>query len=207
MKKLFLMIPFLSFILLSAELPEFSEFKTFETDFVQHFTSLLSGEKSVENGHIWYQAPSDIRFDYIDGKNIARQYFVTPSEVLSVDHGKKSIITRKESADMTSYLVFLKGFKVVKESFDVAEGNRDKAIEKGIVVASGENIFRLTPKSKIAGVDVLFVTFLKDRITSVVIVNGSSFNQIVFSNSKFNVSIKKDVFRKNIPSGYEKADF
>lgn len=207
MRKLFLIIPFLSFLLFSAELPEFAKVSSFETDFVQHFTSLLSGEKSVDKGHIWYQAPSNIRFDYKKGEVVTRQYFVTPSEVLSIDHVKKSIITRKESADMTAYLIFLKGFKVVKDSFNISEGNRGKAVEKGIIVAEGENIFRFNPKSKIAGVDVLFVTFMKEKITSVVIVNGSSFNQIVFTNSKFNIPLKKTIFSNNFPKGYERADF
>ncbi len=188
---------------------KYDQTTSFSADFTQFFTSKISKKVSgKEAGHLFYLAPTFIRFDYMTGKKLSRQTFVNETDITIVNHDKKSAMMQSKKGDLSQYLIFLKGTAEIKKTFLVSESDPQKAASTGIKIEKNQKIFKLKPLQNIQGVTYIFLIIEKEEVKSVVIIDElSNINQIIFSSVKINEPTNKNIFTPNIPKNYSISKF
>jgi len=187
---------------------KYDNLKTFSSSFVQYFKSRHSGEETEERGVLGYKAPGMMRFDYKNGKEKTRQYYISTEKVILINHEKKSLMTQPGKGDLAKYLVFLKGTEEIRTRFDVAKSDAKKAVKVGIRMDENAAIYKLTPKKDMKSVRYIFLIVKEREVSSVVLIdNLNNINQFVFKDILYDKEIKDTYFKPEIPAGYDKANF
>lgn len=191
-------------------LGKYTGIKSFSSDYERVFTQSSTAKKSLDNGKIWFSAPSEIRMDTFVAGKLTEQTFVNSEKTVFIYHTKKSILNKKSAGEAGEYLAFLQGLDEVKRKFDINDSTAsiEKARKTGIDIKDGAKLLKLTPKNSMGNVKYIFLVAMNNEIDSVVIIDQlKNINQFKFKNLQHNPKINKKDLIPVMPKGYETSDF
>ncbi len=183
----------------------YESLKSFKADFTQVFTSKLTKKVAdPEIGTIYYKAPVFMRFDYTKAAKLDRQTFINDKELAFINFEKKTVMTKKGQGDYGDYMVFLKGVAEIKKKFGIKKADPVLSRKAGIKIEEGQDIFKLTPITKIANLRYLFLVMKGKEVRSVAVVDEiGNINQLFFTTVQYDPKLEPSVFTYTVPIGFE----
>ena len=182
--------------------------KTFQADFVQELTNVASGEVETREGKIWYEQPSQVRWEtvvpekelLVVGPDYAWDYI--EDEELAIKYGVATLL------DSKTILRFISGQANVKEDF-IVKTEWQGADEVRNKWGKGFTVLQLIPKEAEPGMVLAFIGVEPDTglLRQVMIVDfyGNG-NELRLSNVEIDVDLPASMFTFEPPAGVTVED-